>query len=107
MALEIRGKVYPLPKENNQPGPTGKEILEIEKYFDLDGLTLLSTLSPDAKSIPGYTKTKAFYALAWIAMTRGGEILSIDDILNDIPIDEITFEADQLPKEEAVTSEAV
>lgn len=101
MPLEIKGKKYPLPKESNQPAPTGREILEIEKFFDLDGLTLLSTLATDAKQLPGYTKTKAFYALAWIAMNRGGEIVSISDLLNDVAIDDIKFEADDNPKEEA------
>lgn len=100
MPLVIKGKSYPMPKENGQPGFTGKEILEIESYFGLDGMTLLSQLSPDAKAIPGYTKTKAFYAIAWIAMTRGGEVVSIDDILGDLAIDDIVFEADADPKEE-------
>lgn len=99
MPLQIKGKSYLLPKEGNQPAPTGREILEIEKFFNLDGLTLLSTLSSDSKEIPGYTKTKAFYALAWIAMTRGGEVISIADLLDDLAIDDIKFEVDDNPKE--------
>ena len=100
MPLQIAGKTYPLPKEGNQPAPTGREIIELESYFNLDGLTLLSTLSPEAKQIPGYTKTKAFYALAWIAMTRAGEVLSIGDLLNDVAIDDIVFVEPDSPKEE-------
>jgi hypothetical protein len=99
MPLNIKGKNYPMPKEGNQPGPTGREMIEIENYFGLDALVLLSSLSTDAKPIQGYSKTKAFYALAWIAMTRGGEVVSIEDLLNDLAIDDIVFEEDDSPKE--------
>lgn len=98
MALNIRGKSYPLPKENGTPAPTGREIIEIENYFQLDGMSLLAALSvEEGKERPGYTKAKAVYALAWICMTRAGEIVSIADVLNEYGIDEITGE--DSPKE--------
>lgn len=90
MPFNIRGTVYALPGEANAPSLTGREILAIEDHFGLDGLTLMQALSPDFKPLPGYTRTKALYALGWVAMTRAGEILSIDDVLNDYGIDELT-----------------
>ena len=102
MPLNIHGKKYPLPKEGTQQGPTGREIIEIEDYFGLDGATLLSVLDPDTKNVPkGYTTTKAIYALVWICMNRAGDVVSFDDILRDIAVDEILVEEADDPKEEA------
>ena len=99
MPLKIRDKSYTLPKENGTPAPTGREIIEIENYFQLDGMTLLSSLSlEEGKERPGYTKAKAVYALAWICISRAGEVASIDDVLRDYGIDEIT--AEDSPKEQ-------
>lgn len=99
MPLTIKGKSYPLPKEAGQQGPTGKELIEIENHFNLDGLTLLGSLV-DEKPPAGYTKAKAIYALAWIAMSRAGEIVSIADVLNDYAIDDLEFsEETDSPKE--------
>jgi len=90
MPLVIRDKSYDIPKENGSPAPTGREIIEIENAFNLDGLTLLGTLANDEPSkLQGYSKVKALYAVAWIAMSRAGETLSIDDVLNEYAIDEI------------------
>jgi hypothetical protein len=102
MPLILRGKSYPMPKEGDSAAPTGREIVAIEDHFGLDGLTLISQLAPDAKQIPGYSKVKALYALVWIAMTRAGEIVSIDDILNEYGVDEIEIK-DSAPK--ALTAE--
>ena len=67
MPLTIRGKVYPAPNEDNQPGVLGKELVAIEDHFGLDAITLLSTLeSVNPSNFPGYTKAKAMYAFAWI-----------------------------------------
>ena len=33
MALQIRGINYVIPGENGSPGPTGREIIEIESAF--------------------------------------------------------------------------
>lgn len=100
MPLVVRSKIYTIPKEAGSSGPTGKEIVEIENYFGLDGLRLIGTLAPSAVETVGYTKTKALYALAWIAMTRAGEILSIDDILNEYSIDELDFQDEDASKKE-------
>jgi hypothetical protein len=90
MPLIIRDKSYPLPKENGSLSPTGREIIEIENHFGLDGLTLLQALSTEeGKERPGYSKVKALYALAWICMVRAGEVVSISDILDEYGIDEI------------------
>lgn len=98
MPIIVRDKSYPMPKENGSPAPTGKEIIEIENYFQLDGLGLLQTLSTETgNERPGYTKVKAIYALAWICMSRAGEIVSIADVLDGYGIDEI--KAEDSPKE--------
>jgi hypothetical protein len=109
MPLQIRGTTYAIPKEGNEPGPTGREIIEIEDHFELDGLKLMEILGSDGPSgIPGYTRAKAYYAMAWICMTRKGEILSIADVLNEYSIDEFEaiVEGDESPKELA-SAEAV
>jgi hypothetical protein len=100
MPLVIREKSYTIPKENGSPAPTGREIIEIENSFNLDGLALLSTLASDEPSkLQGYSKVKALYAVAWIAMTRAGETLSIDDVLNEYAIDEILLKEEPEKKE--------
>lgn len=101
MPLIIKGKEYILPNEGSEKGPTGQEIMEIENHFDdLDGLVLISSLS-NQKFVKGYTKTKAMYSMAWIAMTRAGEVLSIADILKDYSIDDfdIRWEDDDPKKD--------
>jgi hypothetical protein len=90
MPLIIKGESYILPTEDNTQGPTGREIIEIEDAFGLDGLTLLGILGEDeAHPNPAYSKIKALYALAWICLTRAGKVVSIDDVLNTYSIDEI------------------
>lgn len=91
MPLVIKDKKYAMPGEGSEKSPTGREIVEIESHFNLDGLILLTALSQD-KPPAGYTKTKGMYALAWIALTRAGEVLSIEDVLNDYSIDDFDFE---------------
>jgi len=104
MALVLRGENYPMPGEDNQPGPTGREIIQIEDGFGLDGLTLLSILGEDEPHPnPKYSKVKALYALTWICLTRAGKILSIDDVLNTYSIEEIGVEDPDLKK--SVTAE--
>lgn len=93
MSLIIKGKKYTIPGEGNEKAATGKEIVEIENYFNLDGLVLFQSMIMD-KPPAGYSKTKAMYATAWMALTRAGEIVSIDDVLNDYSIDDFDFEAD-------------
>lgn len=99
MPLIIKGKSYPLAGEKGQQGLTGREIIEIENQFGLDGVVLLGSLA-DEKAPAGYTKAKAIYALAWVAMTRAGEVVSLADILNDYALDELEFNQDEdIPKE--------
>ena len=88
MPLIIKGKSYPMPAEAPEPNLTGKEIMTIEDHFGLDGLRLMSCLSGSTPG-KGYTQAKALWSLAWVAMTRAGEVLSIDDVLNDVSIDDI------------------
>ena len=96
MALQIRGTNYVIPGENGSAGPTGREIIEIELAFGLDGLELLGVLASD-KPHPNaaYSKTKAMYAVAWICKTRAGEIVSIDDVLNQFSINEFMIVEDE------------
>jgi hypothetical protein len=99
MPIIIKGESYNLPTENDTPGPTGREIIAIEDAFGLDGLTLLGVLSDDKlHNNPAYSKLKALYALAWICMTRAGKIVSIDDVLNNYAINDISVESDSDPK---------
>ena len=106
MPIIIRGETFELPGENNTQNVTGREIIAIEEAFGLDGLTLLGILGEDETSPmykphpnPAYSKVKALYALTWVCMTRAGKILSIDDVLNNYGIDEITStESDDLKK---------
>lgn len=96
MPLEIKGKVYAAPNEGDQPGITGREIIEIEDYFGLDGLTLIRVLAEDG--VPrqkGYTRAKALFALAWVCMARGGEIVSLEDVLNDLSLGDISIVDDE------------
>lgn len=97
-----------MPGEGNSPQPSGREIIAIEETFGLDGLKLLSTLADTEPSqIKGYTKVKAIFAMAWISMTRGGEVLSLDDVLNDYAIDEFEMvEESEESKKEPASSEA-
>lgn len=100
MPLIVKGKSYSLPSEGSEKAPTGREIVEIESYFNLDGLILLTALTQD-KPPAGYTKTKGMYALAWIALTRAGEILSLEDILNDYALDDFDFQEEEVKKQKA------
>lgn len=96
MPLKIKDKLYPIPSENGEPGFTGREIIEIEDYFGLDGLMLISALSDQGEPrTKGYTKAKALFALAWVCMVRGGEVVSLDDVLNDYAPDDFDFEEAQ------------
>ena len=89
MPLTIKGKEYPLPRENGSSGLTGKELIEIENQFQVDGLELIRLFSDNkGKERPGYTQTKALYAIAWVCLTRGGEVVSIADVLEDYAIDD-------------------
>ena len=104
MPLIIKGKSYPIPNETGQRGPTGSEIIEIENYFNLDGLILISSLAQDKVPV-GYTRTKAMYAMAWIAMTRAGEVLSLTNILDDYSIDDFDFAEEEEKKDLTESSE--
>jgi hypothetical protein len=41
------------------------------------------------------------YALAWIALTRGGEVVSLEDVLNDYALDDFDFQEEEVKKQEA------
>jgi integrase len=93
MPLKVRDNLYPIPSEGSEPGFTGREIVAIEDYFGLDGLMLISALSDQGEPrVKGYTKAKALFALAWVCMVRGGEVVSLDDLLNDYSPDDFDFE---------------
>lgn len=106
MPLVIRDKEYPLPKENGSSNVTGKELIEIESYFQLDGLELIRVLSAQGKEKPGYTQVKALYAIAWICLSRSGEIVSIDDVLKEYAIDDFSIVEKADSKKEEASSEA-
>lgn len=109
MPLNIRGTVYPAPNEGDQPGVLGKELVAIEDHFGLDAITLLGVLEDVKPSpYPGYTKSKALYAFAWICLTRKGEIVSLQDVLDEYSLDEIVdvTEETEVKKEVTVSSEA-
>lgn len=91
MPLIVKDKKYPLPGEGSEKAATGRELVEIESHFDLDGLMLLMSMSQE-KPPKGYTKAKAMYAMVWIVLTRAGVVVSIADVLNDYAIDDFDFE---------------
>lgn len=92
MPLNVKGKTYPMPGEDGQQGLTGSEVIAIEDHFGLDGMTLLSAAFGNGTAPAGYTKVKGLYAIAWVAMSRAGEVLSLDDVLNDFAIEDFDFE---------------
>lgn len=92
MPIKVQDKTYPLAGQGDEPSVTGAEIIAIEDHFGVDGLVLIASLADD-KPRRGYSQTKAMYALAWVGMTRGGETVSIDDVLQ-IPLDQIEFSID-------------
>lgn len=101
MPLNIRGKVYYAPNDAGQPGILGKELVAIEDHFGLDAISLISVLDdPKPSPYPGYTKSKALYALAWICLTRGGVIVSIQDVLDDYSVEEFEEAEEVEPKKE-------
>lgn len=97
MPLIIKDKTYPMPHEPGQKGPTGREIIEIENYFQLDGLQIITSLGLENPAV-GYTKIKGMYSLAWICLTRAGEVVSLEDVLNDYSLDEFDFAEQPEPK---------
>lgn len=101
MPLNIKGKVYPAPNEGDQPGIKGSEMIAIEDHFGLDAILLINELENPKPSIhKGYTKAKAMYAFAWICLTRGGEVVSIQDVLDDYAIDDLVdMDVDDIKKE--------
>ena len=105
MPLIIKGKEYQIPNEGTEKGPTGAEIVEIENYFNLDGLILISSLAQEKPPV-GYTKTKAMFAMAWIAMSRAGEILSLHDVLKDYSIDDFDVKWEEEDPKKAVAEDS-
>lgn len=96
MPLKIKGTTYTAPSEAGTSGLTGRELIEIEDYFKLDGLTLMATLAGDDKSVArGYTRAKAIFALAWVCMSRAGEPVSISDVLDDLSLGDIDIVDDE------------
>ena len=109
MPLKIKGKEYAAPNEAGTPGLTGRELIEIEDYFKLDGLSLMATLTGDDKSIArGYTRAKAIFALAWVCMARAGEPVSLSDVLDDVALGDIELmdDDDESGKGQMLDSEA-
>lgn len=93
MLLRIKDKTYPLPGDNGQQGVTGAELVAIEDHFKgLDGMELLTSAFTGGAAATGYTRVKGLYALAWVAMSRGGEIVSLADVLNDYAVEDLQFE---------------
>lgn len=91
MSLIIKGTKYTMPGEKNEKAVTGKEIIEIEDYFNLDGLVLFQSMAMEKPPV-GYSRTKAMYATAWVVLTRAGEIVSIDDVLCEYSIEDFDYE---------------
>lgn len=92
MPLEIKGKTYTAPSENGTPGFTGREMVEIEDYFKLDAMSLMSTLAGNERMVAqGYTRTKAIFALAWVTLSRAGEPYSLSDVLDELSLSDINI----------------
>lgn len=101
MPLVLRETRYPLPGEGHEQSITGRELIAIEDAFGVDALTLLSSLSPDIPERPGYTRSKALFALAWVAVHRVNKDMTLDAMLDTVSVDELEIEADENPTEAA------
>ena len=97
MPLTLRGTTYPLPGEGEHSTFTGRELMAIEDEFGLDALQLMSSLAADAKPQPGYTRAKAFFALAWSAVHRVDPTWTLARFLNEVALDEIDVAEEQNP----------
>lgn len=101
MPISLRGQVHPLPGESGQPPISGRELIAIEDAFGLDALQLLACLSPSATLQPGYTRTKAIYALTWLALHRSDESWSLDQVLNEVALEELEVADEENPTKAA------
>lgn len=104
MPIIIRDKTYPVPGEEGVKGPTGTELTVIEDHYDLDGVLLISSLAQENPP-KHYTRAKAIYAMAWIVLTRAGEIVSMKDVLDEYSIDDFSWSEDEPKKELTESSE--
>jgi hypothetical protein len=104
MPIIIRDKTYPVPGEEGVKGPTGTELAAIEDHYDLDGVMLISSLAQENPP-KHYTRAKAIYSMAWIVLTRAGEIVSIKDVLDEYSIDDFAWPEEEPKKEVTESSE--
>jgi hypothetical protein len=100
MPLIIRETAYDLPGSDGRTGPTGAEIDAIETHFGVDYFDLMDMLTPskddDApRPAPrGCTRNRAFYALAWMALHRQDDTVTLADVMSEYGRDELRFVAD-------------
>lgn len=111
MPFIARGTSYPLPKEDGRTGPTGSEIDTIETHFGVDYYELMSVLQPLEEGAtppptrPGYSRNRALFALAWLAMHRANPALSITDIMDEYATDEFDIVDAETPATKAKATE--
>ena len=96
MPLSVRGTTYAIPYDDGEKGVTGGELATIEDAFGVrDALLLLQLLGKDDAEIagmpPGYTRWRAAYALAWIAMHRQDPAVSLAGVMDEYAADEFTL----------------
>lgn len=104
MPLIARGTSYAMPKEDGRTGPTGSEIDTIETHFGVDYYELMSMLTPvedgeqPPAARPGYTRNRALFALAWMAMHRADPSLTITAVMDEYATDEFDIVEDRPAK---------
>jgi hypothetical protein len=108
MPLIVRDTPYDLPGSDGRTGPTGAEIDAIEMHFGVDYFDLMDMLTPPKKGakpkpvVAGCTRNRAFYALAWMALHRQDDSVTLADVMAEYGRDELRFLADDpAPGEQA------
>lgn len=111
MPLIVRDTSYELPGSDGRTGPTGAEIDVVETHFGVDYFDLMDMLTPPKDDVPrpaprGCTRNRAFYALAWMALHRQDDSVTLADVMSEYGRDELRFVAEAAaPGEEAAAAE--
>lgn len=99
MPLIVRDTPYELPGSDGRTGPTGAEIDVIETHFGVDYFDLMNMLTPakdgePVKRVEGCTRNRAFYALAWMALHRQDDTVTLEHVMAEYGRDELRFTPD-------------
>lgn len=102
MKLTVEGKTYQLSLDD---GFGVKETIAIEEYTGLDIDLFGKLLDPKSKGKrPPGSRFRALAALVWVARTRAGERLGIDDV--DFKLTTLDIEDDAEPPDPQLAVDA-